>query len=58
MYYSYHDVVQFIEENDIRFIKLAFVDIAGIQKNISIMPSEFKRAFRYRYCHGDLITAE
>ncbi len=45
MYYSYHDVVQFIEENDIRFIKLAFVDIAGIQKNISIMPSELKRAF-------------
>lgn len=45
MYYSYHDVVQFIEENDIGFIRLAFVDIAGVQKNISIMPSELKRAF-------------
>lgn len=45
MYYSYHDVMGFIEEEDIRFIRLAFVDIAGVQKNISIMPSELKRAF-------------
>ncbi len=47
MYYSYNDVVQFVEENDIKFIKLAFVDIAGVQKNISIMTSELKRAFEY-----------
>ncbi len=45
MYYSYRDVMQFIEEEDVKFIRLAFVDIAGIQKNISIMPSELKRAF-------------
>lgn len=45
MYRSYDDLMEFIEEEDIRFIRLAFVDIAGIQKNISIMPSELKRAF-------------
>lgn len=45
MYYSYRDVMEFIEEEDIKFIRLAFVDIAGIQKNISIMTSELKRAF-------------
>ena len=37
--------MSFVEDEDIRFIRLAFVDIAGIQKNISIMPSELKRAF-------------
>ncbi len=42
---SYIDVMDFIEEEDIKFIRLSFVDIAGIQKNISIMPSELKRAF-------------
>lgn len=42
---SFEDIMSFIEEEDIRFIRLAFVDIAGIQKNISIMPSELKRAF-------------
>ena len=41
---SYEDIMGFIEDEDIRFIRLAFVDIAGIQKNISIMPSELKRA--------------
>ena len=45
MYRSYDDLMEFIEEEDIRFIRLAFVDIAGIQKNISIMPTELKRAF-------------
>lgn len=41
----YEDIMSFIEDEDIRFIRLAFVDISGIQKNISIMPSELKRAF-------------
>lgn len=42
---SFNEIMNFIEEEDIRFIRLAFVDIAGIQKNISIMPSELSRAF-------------
>ncbi len=41
----YEDIMSFIEDEDIRFIRLAFVDISGIQKNIAIMPSELKRAF-------------
>lgn len=39
------EVVQFIEENDIKFIRLAFCDIFGIQKNIAIQPCELPRAF-------------
>ena len=34
------EVIQFINENDVKFIRLAFCDIFGIQKNISIMPDE------------------
>ena len=45
MYESYNDIMSFVEDEDIRFIRLAFVDVAGIQKNISIMPSELRRAF-------------
>lgn len=39
------EVLQFVEENDVKFIRLAFCDIFGVQKNISIMPDELQRAF-------------
>ena len=43
--YSYEDVMTFVEEEDVRFIRLAFCDVKGVQKNIAIMPGELKRAF-------------
>jgi len=39
------EVLEFVEENDVKFIRLAFCDILGIPKNISIMPQELERAF-------------
>ncbi len=42
--YSEEEVTQFIQENDVKFIRLAFCDIYGIQRNISIMPTELERA--------------
>lgn len=45
MDYTMNEVVQFIEENDVKFIRLAFCDIFGNQKNIAIMPTELPRAF-------------
>ncbi len=39
------DVLAFVEENDIKFIRLAFCDPFGFMKNISIMPQELRRAF-------------
>lgn len=44
--YSYEDVLTYVEEENVRFIRLAFVDIDGTQKNIAIMPNELRRAFR------------
>ncbi len=40
-----NEVIRYIEENDVKFIRLAFCSIFGIQKNISIMPDELTRAF-------------
>ena len=43
--YTKSEVLDFIEEEDVKFIRLAFFDITGKQKNISIMPGELNRAF-------------
>lgn len=43
--YSYEEIMSFVEEEDVKFIRLAFVDVKGVQKNISIMPDELRRAF-------------
>ena len=45
MLYTEEDVFSYIEQEDVKFIRLAFCDVAGRQKNISIMPQELKRAF-------------
>ena len=42
---SIEDTIEFVEENDVKFIRLAFCDLYGNQKNISIMPSELRSAF-------------
>ncbi len=41
-----NDVLNFINENDVKFIRLSFCDILGVQKNISIMPHELENAFK------------
>lgn len=43
--YTQSEVLDFIQEEDVKFIRLAYFDVAGKQKNISIMPSELERAF-------------
>ena len=45
MLYTEEDVYSYVEQEDVKFIRLAFCDISGRQKNISIMPQELKRAF-------------
>ncbi len=44
--YSYQEVLDFVEQEDVKFIRLAFFDVFGTQKNVSIMPQELERAFR------------
>ena len=47
MKYSKEEVLQYVREEDVKFIRLAFCDVFGKQKNISIMPEELPRAFEY-----------
>lgn len=47
MNYSKDEVLQYCMEEDVKFIRLAFCDVFGKQKNISIMPGELERAFGY-----------
>ncbi len=47
MKYSKEEVIQYVREEDVKFIRLAFCDVFGRQKNISIMAEELPRAFEY-----------
>ena len=47
MKYSKQEILQYVNEEDVKFIRLAFCDVFGRQKNISIMPEELPRAFEY-----------
>ena len=45
MDYSAQEVLQYVAEDDVKFIRLAFCDVFGRQKNVAVMPSELERAF-------------
>lgn len=53
MKYSRDDIMQYVKEEDVKFIRMAFCDIFGRQKNISVMPHELDRAFE----HGIAVDA-
>lgn len=46
MKYTKSEVLQFIEENDVKFVKLMFCDIFGSLKAISIITSELRKVFQ------------
>jgi glutamine synthetase len=43
--FNQSEVMQYVQETDVKFIRLAFCDVYGRQKNLAIMPSELERAF-------------
>ncbi len=47
MKYTVKEVLQFIEGNDVKFVKLVFFDIFGIKKVVSIMAEGLRSAFEY-----------
>ena len=46
MDYTKEEIMQYIEEEDVKFIRLMFRDAYGVQKNISVMPGELKKLSR------------
>ncbi len=43
--YTLQEIMTYVKEENVQFIRLACCDIHGRQKNISIMPGELERAF-------------
>lgn len=64
MNYTPEEIIDYVAEEDVKFIRLAFCDINGIQKNVAITPSELISALKYGVCvnadgidglHGDIV---
>ena len=47
MNYTPDEVLQYIAEEDVKFVRMAFCDIYGRQRNVAIMASELPRAFEH-----------
>lgn len=47
MRYTPEEVMEYIHEEDIKFMRLAFCDVYGRQRNAAIMADELQRAFDY-----------
>lgn len=47
MKYTPEEVIQFVQEEDVQFIRLVFCDVYGKQHNVVILPTELRRAFAY-----------
>lgn len=45
MIYSEEEILQYIEENDVKFVKLTFCDGVGVMKNLSIPSAELAGVF-------------
>ncbi len=46
MFTNEADVLRYVEENDVKFIRMSFCDIHGNVKNLSVIDSELAMAFR------------
>lgn len=46
MAYTKEDIIRIIQEEDVRFIRMQFVDVFGQLKNVAIMADQLERALR------------
>ena len=44
-HYTKQEIIEMIEEEDVEFIRLQFVDIYGIFKNMAVTASQLERVF-------------
>ncbi|MEE0800510.1 MAG: glutamine synthetase family protein [Gemmiger sp.] len=50
MKHTAQDILNYVEDNDVKFVRLAFCDIFGNQKNISVYASELPYALEQGVC--------
>ena len=44
------DVLDFVEDNNVKFVRFAFTDIFGAQKNIAVLAGDLPRAIEEGVC--------
>ena len=45
-YTTQQDVLDFVEDNNVKFVRFAFCDIFGNQKNIAVLASDLTKPWR------------
>ena len=43
-YTTQQDILDFVEDNNVKFVRFAFCDIFGTQKNIAVLASDLPKA--------------
>ena len=49
-YSTQQDVLDFVEDNNVKFVRFAFCDIFGTQKNIAVLASDLPKALEDGVC--------
>lgn len=49
-YTTQQDILDFVEDNNVKFVRFAFCDIFGTQKNIAVLASDLPRALKDGVC--------
>ena len=53
MKHTAQDILNYVEDNDVKFVRLAFCDIFGNQKNISVFAGDLPYAFEQGVCFDE-----
>ena len=49
-YSTQQDILDFVEDNNVKFVRFAFCDIFGTQKNIAVLASDLPKALEAGVC--------
>ena len=49
-YNTQQDILDFVEDNNVKFVRFAFCDIFGNQKNIAVLASDLTKALEDGVC--------
>ena len=49
-YTTQQDILDFVEDNNVKFVRFAFCDIFGFQKNIAVLASDLPKALEDGVC--------
>ena len=49
-YTTQQDILDFVEDNNVKFVRFAFCDIFGFQKNIAVLASDLPKALEEGVC--------